>query len=119
MVRAQGRGSVVLGAGGANTLADGRVEGVDPVAAFGPNALAGLRRLDAMSECGDLVIMSQLESASGEVTAFETQVGAHGGLGGKQTDAFILHPAAWRVDSPLIGAVALHRQIRRWLRTDG
>jgi hypothetical protein len=118
MVRVDGRGSIVLGAGGTNALADGRIEGVDPIAPFGPNAAPGLRRVDAMSECGDLVIMSRFEPASGEVAAFETQVGSHGGLGGKQTDAFVLHPAAWRVDSPLIGAVALHKQIRGWLRTD-
>jgi uncharacterized membrane protein YvlD (DUF360 family) len=118
MVRSEGRGPVVLGAGGTNALADGRVEGVDPIAPFGPNAAPGLRRVDAMSECGDLVVMSRFESASGEVAAFETQIGAHGGFGGMQTEAFILHPVAWRVDAPLIGAVAVHNQIRRWLRTD-
>jgi hypothetical protein len=118
LVRSDGRGPIVLGARGMNLLAEDRVEGVDPVAPFGPNAAAGLRRLDSMAECGDLVIVSQFDPASGEVAAFESQTGSHGGLGGTQTNAFILHPVEWHVDSPLIGAVALHRQIRRWLWPD-
>jgi hypothetical protein len=27
----------------------------------------------------------------------------------------VLHPAAWRIDGPLIGAVALNTHFRRWL----
>jgi hypothetical protein len=99
-----------------NALADGRLEGIDPLARFGPEAAAGLRRVDAMAECGDLVIVSCFDPESGEVAPFEEQLGSHGGLGGMQSDAFLLHPAEWRLDSPVVGAVDLDRQIRRWLR---
>ena len=117
MVRAKGRGSVVLGAGGTNDLTVGHVDGIDPLARFGTNAAEGLRRVDAMAECGDLVIVSMFEPESGEVAPFEDQIGSHGGLGGRQSDAFVLHPAEWRIEEPPVGAVALHRQIRRWLRS--
>ena len=116
MVRPIGRGPVVLGAGGSADLTDGRVDGIDPLASFGSTAAHGLRRVDAMAECGDLVIVSMFDPDAGEVAPFEEQIGSHGGLGGRQSDAFILHPAEWGIEAPPVGAVALHRQIRRWLR---
>ena len=116
MVRTTSRGPVVLGAGGSTDLTDGRVEGSDPLASFGPTAAEGLRRVDAMAECGDLVIVSVFDPDSGEVAPFEEQIGSHGGLGGRQNDAFILHPKEWGIEAPPVGAVALHKQIRRWLR---
>jgi len=116
MARSEGRGALVLGGGGTRELADDRVDGADPLEPFGPSATKGLRRVDDMTNCGDLVIVSRFDPPSGEVAAFEAQVVSHGGLGGKQTDAFILHPADWRIDAPLVGAPTVHRQIRRWTR---
>jgi uncharacterized membrane protein YvlD (DUF360 family) len=116
MVSRDGRGAVAIGAGGAKHLADGRVDGVDPVARFGRSAGKSLRRLDAMPECGDLLILSMFDRASGEVAPFEEQIGSHGGLGGVQSDAFILHPTEWGTQASPLGAVALHGEIRRWLR---
>jgi hypothetical protein len=118
MVRELGRGAVVHGGGGTHRLDDGRVDGVDPLARFGATATDGLRRVDAMAECGDLVIVSAFDLQSGEVAPFEDQIGSHGGLGGMQGDAFVLHPAEWRIEALPLGAVALHQQIRRWLRPD-
>jgi len=117
MVRDDRRGPVVLGVSGENDLSAGQVDGIDPLARFGKTAAEGLRRIDAMAECGDLVIMSMFDPESGEVAPFEGQIGSHGGLGGRQSEAFILHPTEWPVAGPLAGAVALHHQIRRWLRT--
>lgn len=37
----------MLGSGGAQYLDEGRVEGEDPLAGFGPNAVAHVRRTDA------------------------------------------------------------------------
>ena len=50
----------------------------------------------------------------GEVAAFEELIGSHGGLGGPQTHAMLLHPAEWALDEELLGAEAVYRQIRRW-----
>ena len=52
---------------------------------------------------------------AGEVAPFEEQIGSHGGLGGVQSEAFILHPSDWRLDSPVVGAVDLHTLIRKWI----
>ena len=86
------------GAGGTYDLTDGRVDGIDPLGRFSPTAADGLRRVDAMTECGDLVVVSMFDPGSGEVAPFEEQIGSHGGLGGTQSDAFILHPAEWGID---------------------
>ncbi|TMB99404.1 MAG: hypothetical protein E6J35_12925 [Chloroflexi bacterium] len=119
MVRSESRGSLALGAGGMVDLAGERSDGTDPLTRFGATALEGLRRVDAMTECGDLVIVSTFDPETGEVASFEEQIGTHGGLGGRQSAAFILHPAEWTIVAPLVGAVALHQQIRRWLQPDG
>jgi uncharacterized membrane protein YvlD (DUF360 family) len=118
MVRQNERGAVVHGGGGTHDLADDSVEGIDPLARFSATATDGLRRLDAMAECGDLVIVSTFDPGSGQVAPFEEQIGSHGGLGGTQSDAFILHPAEWGMETPTLGAVALHQRIRRWLWSD-
>jgi len=115
MVRSDQSGAVVIGGSGVNYLRDGRVEGVDPLRAYGPHAAAALKRVDAMAECGDLVIISQVDVDAGAVASFESQIGTHGGLGGEQTRPFVAHPAEWRIDEPIIGATALHSQIRAWL----
>jgi len=119
MVRSDGHGTIVFGPEGAHYLADDRVDGDDPVAKYGEYALAGFQRVDGMEFCGDLVAISLLESETDEVAAFEELIGSHGGLGGAQTQPFILHPSEWPVDEPLIGAEAVYRQIRRWLEAAG
>ena len=75
----------------------------------------GLQRVDAMAHCGDLVAISRLDAGTGEVAAFEELIGSHGGLGGMQTKPMIMHPAAWTIDEPIVGAEAVYRQIRHWL----
>jgi hypothetical protein len=64
------------------------------------------------------VIVSTFDPGSGQVAPFEEQIGSHGGLGGTQSDAFILHPAEWGIETPTLGAVAMHQQIRRWPWSD-
>ena len=119
LVRSASRGAVAVGRDGAHFLDEGLVEGVDPLAPFGEHAVTGLRRLDAMEHCGDMVAISMLDPETDEVAAFEELIGSHGGLGGPQTEAFILHPTEWPIDEPLVGAEAVYRQIRRWLEGIG
>ena len=68
-----------------------------------------------MAHCPDLVAISLLDPDTDEVAAFEELIGSHGGLGGPQTEPFILHPSDWPIDEPIVGAEAVYRQIRRWL----
>jgi hypothetical protein len=115
MVRSEMHGTVALGSRGACYLDEDRTEGEDPVAPYGEHALTGLRRVDRMEHCGDIVAISLLEPDTDEVAAFEELIGSHGGLGGPQTEPFILHPADWRIEEPLVGAEAVYRQLRAWL----
>jgi uncharacterized membrane protein YvlD (DUF360 family) len=59
---------------------------------------------------------SQYDHALGHVAAFEELIGSHGGLGGPQTEGFILHPADWALDEDVpVGAPAIYRNLRAWL----
>lgn len=124
------RGLVAVGPRGLRLLErdDDAVEGEDPTSALGPRAAADLARAGRLPNTGDLLVVSAVDPR-GHVHAFEGQVGSHGGLGGDQNRAFVLHPAAWPVDddlvaapgepSTLIGAATLHRQLVRWLHVAG
>ena len=109
-------GSIVFGRSGWHRLRDDRVEGADPIAPYGDHALDGLRRVDAMPNCGDLLLLSEFVPATGEVFAFEEQVGSHGGLGGAQSEGFVLHPEDLVFADAMIGAPALHAPLRDWIR---
>ena len=79
-----------------------------------------LKREDAMTHAPDLLLLSQYDPELGEVAAFEELIGSHGGLGGYQTQPFILHPREWELDEPVpLGAPAVYRNIRAWLGTIG
>ena len=93
MVRSAERGAVVFGPNGVRYLDEDRVEGEDPTALFGEHTVMSLKREDAMTHAPDLLLLSQYDPEMGEVAAFEELIGSHGGLGGPQTEPFILHPA--------------------------
>ena len=73
-----------------------------------------------MEHAPDLLLVSQYDAELGEVAAFEELIGSHGGLGGPQTEPFILHPVEWQLDEEVpLGAPAIYRNIRRWLASIG
>jgi hypothetical protein len=121
MVRSAALGVVTaLGAHGWRALtAAGAVggEGTDPVAGFGPHACADLLALAGRRHVGDIVVLGRFDPETGEVAAFEDLVGSHGGLGGGQTEAFLLHPSGWPLPSgrPLHG-IDVHRVLRSHAR---
>ncbi|MDQ3894456.1 MAG: phage holin family protein [Actinomycetota bacterium] len=116
LVRSAEHGPVVLGKRGVRCLGDGRVEGEDPLAPYGPNAAEKVRRTDGFANCADIVVNSTYWAETNEVAAFEELVGSHGGMGGEQSFPFLLVPAEWELpDEPLLGAAAVHRVLRRWL----
>lgn len=116
LVRSERDGAVVLGPAGVNFLDRDRVEGEDPLAPFGPNAAAHVRRTDGFPHCADLMINSTYWPEFSEVAAFEELVGSHGGMGGGQSYPFVLHPAelAWPAEE-VVGAENVHRVLRGWL----
>lgn len=120
LVRSAAHGPVVLGPAGAeHHLATGYVIGADPLAPFGPGAADAVRRTDRFPHTADLMINSAWDPATGEVHAFEEQIGSHGGLGGAQGHPFLLWPAELSPPvpdgGPLTGAEQVHQVLRRWL----
>jgi uncharacterized membrane protein YvlD (DUF360 family) len=106
---------IVIGRQGSRHLVTGEVSGEDPLLPYAVGSappvnqrsrgagLAGqaavdvrvwqVRRMAEFPNAGDLIVNGTLYP-DGTVAAFEELIGNHGGLGGEQTDAFILHPAA-------------------------
>ena len=120
MVRSATRGAVIFGRNGVRYLDEDRVEGEDPTTLFGPHTIMSLKHEDGMVHAPDLLFISQYDPDMGEVAAFEEQIGSHGGLGGFQTQPFILHPVEWELDEPVpLGAPAIYRNLRRWLSSIG
>jgi hypothetical protein len=117
LVHSEADGGLVLGARGRRYLDRGCVVGEDPLANFGPNAAAHLKRTDGFANAADIMVLGAYDPATGEVPAFEELVGSHGGLGGTQTEPFILYPAALPLDTttPIIGAAAVHHRMRPWV----
>ncbi|MDI5967227.1 phage holin family protein [Streptantibioticus silvisoli] len=115
------RGPLVLGADGAeHELATGRVTGADPLAPFGPGAAAAVLRADGFPHAADIMVNSACDPDTGAVHAFEEQVGSHGGMGGPQSEPFILHPRELPVPSGgLTGAEAVHALLREWTTATG
>ncbi len=121
LVRSEQHGAVVLGPGGAeHRLETGELIGADPLAPFGPGAAAAVRRTDGFPHVADIMVNSSYDPVTGEVHAFEEQIGSHGGLGGCQGRAFLFWPVELSPPLPggggeLVGAEQLHRLLRRWL----
>jgi hypothetical protein len=118
MVRSEAYGALVIGRDGMRNLDTGEIEGQDPLEVFGEHAVANLKRLDGFDHIGDIFVISEYDPSTDEIAPFEHQVGAHGGLGGMQTKAFVLYPAAFeRSEKPLslVGAEEVNRKIREWV----
>jgi uncharacterized membrane protein YvlD (DUF360 family) len=115
LVRTEDEGAVVLGPRGTHWLADGRVEGEDPLTPFGPNAAHHVARTDGFPHCADVMVNSTYWQETDEVAAFEELVGSHGGMGGPQSHPFVLAPAGLEPPGEVVGAEGMHRVFRRWL----
>ena len=117
LVRSAQHGPLALGPNGTRYLADGRVEGDDPLAHFSPNAPAHLLRTDGFEHVADIMVGSFYDPDLDEGCAFEELISFHGGLGGPQTRPFILYPAELPSPAePIVGAVAVHDVLTGWRR---
>jgi uncharacterized membrane protein YvlD (DUF360 family) len=117
LVRSEEHGAVVLGGGGARYLQDGRIEGQDPLAPFSPTAHVHLARTDGFPHVADVMVGSFYDPELDEGCAFEELISFHGGLGGMQTQPFILYPASLPVpEEKLVGAAAVHELLMTWRR---
>jgi hypothetical protein len=115
LVRSERDGPVALGARGTHYLTDGRVEGEDPLTHFSPHAPSHLLRTDGFPHVADIMVGSFYDPDLDEGCAFEELISFHGGLGGPQTRAFILHPVELPVpEEPILGAAAVHEILLGW-----
>jgi uncharacterized membrane protein YvlD (DUF360 family) len=117
LARSREHGAVALGAGSIHYLEQGRVDGDDPLAPFGPNASHHLQRTDGFPHVADLMIGSFYDPDLDEGCAFEELISFHGGLGGPQTQAFILHPSTLEApEQAIVGAEHVHALLSAWRR---
>ena len=115
LVRSSEHGAVALGANGTHYLAQGRVDGDDPLAHFSPHAPQHLLRTDGFEHVGDIMVGSFYDPDLDEGCAFEELISFHGGIGGLQTRPFILHPTHLEVpEGPILGAASVHGILAGW-----
>jgi uncharacterized membrane protein YvlD (DUF360 family) len=117
LVRSRLHGPLALGRSGIRYLADGRIEGEDPLARFPPNASRHLLRTDGFEHVADIMVGSFYDPDLEEGCAFEELISFHGGLGGPQTRPFVLYPAGLSPpEEPIVGAAAVHALLSGWRR---
>jgi hypothetical protein len=102
MVHSESDGGIVIGPDGIFYLEHDYAIGTDPLAPFGPNARRHLKRTDAFGNAPDVLVNSLYDPTTGEVAAFEELVGCHGGLGGPQTQPFVLYPATFSTRGQIV-----------------
>jgi uncharacterized membrane protein YvlD (DUF360 family) len=117
LVRSSAHGALALGREGVHHLADGSVEGKDPLVPFSPTAAAHLLRTDGFAHVADIMVGSFYDPALDEGCAFEELISFHGGIGGMQTRPFVLYPISLPDPSePIMGAAAVHALLASWRR---
>jgi hypothetical protein len=119
LVHSEQHGPLAVGKDGFQVLRDGRVEGEDPLAPFGPHARRHVLREAEFANVPDILVISASDPLTGEVPAFEELVGNHGGLGGTQRQPFLLHPSVFDPGAEMIvGAGHLHEVLKGWIEQE-
>jgi uncharacterized membrane protein YvlD (DUF360 family) len=107
-------GPVVLSQWGIYYLNSKDFEGQNPLENFDETTAWQLEKLFTYFNVGDLVIQSRYDPETDQISAFENLVAHHGGVGGNQTHAFVMHPAKLAYSSPINDATQMHRQLSEW-----
>jgi hypothetical protein len=118
MVRSEEHGALAISRDGVHNLSTGEIEGEDPLRWYSEHTPDNLRELDSYEHIGDIFVISIYDPSTEEVAPFEHQVGSHGGLGGMQTKAFVMYPAAFATQDKtvdLVGAPEVNRKIHEWM----
>jgi hypothetical protein len=116
LIRCEDRPPIVFSKQGARELdPDGILEGEDPLSPYGEHAHAFFRRLAEYEYAGDIVVNGTYDPEKRWVMGFDELVGAHGGLGGPQTQPFLIYPSTWTEEAPkLVGSVDVHTFLKRY-----
>jgi uncharacterized membrane protein YvlD (DUF360 family) len=117
LVRSAEHGPLAMNSRGVHYLAQQRVEGTDPLALFSPNAPAHLLRSDSFANVADIMVGSFYDPVLEQGCAFEELISFHGGLGGPQTQPFLLYPPELPMPAePIVGAARVHDLLSGWRR---
>ncbi|WP_225370442.1 hypothetical protein [Methanobrevibacter arboriphilus] len=98
LVNSSEHGALAIGEKGVYYLDENKIEGKNPLEAFGPNARKHLLRTNKFEYVPDILVNSMYDKHNDEVAAFEELVGSHGGLGGTQNKPFIMYPSDWKIN---------------------
>jgi putative membrane protein len=107
-------GPVVINAKGMYYLNQKDYEGINPLVMYEDNAASQLKKLFSYSNIGDLIIQSQYDKHSDQISAFENLLAHHGGIGGDQTQSFVMHPQKLPFTGQIDDATKMHFQLLEW-----
>ena len=114
--------AVAMGDDGIRNLITGVTGGSrDPLAPWGSREYWAeeLALLLGGPDCGDLVVNGAWLATEQRIVVFEDQLSSHGGVGGCQTEPFLLAPSRWEIspgdlDSPEDLHLLLRRELDRY-----
>ena len=107
----------MIGRAGTHELDSGRVEGEDPLAPFGPNAARHVARTDGFPHCADIMVNSTYWD--GQRTRWPRSRSSWARTAGwaarSRSRSCSIRLDLEPPEAELIGAEAVHRELRRWL----
>ena len=113
VVKSTEKGDLAIGKNGIYYLDHDKFEGENPLEGFGKNIVKHLKRNISFKYTPDILVNSFYDSENDEVCAFEELVGSHGGVGGSQSEPFILYPSSWDVpEEEIIGAENIYKLLK-------
>ena len=116
-VKSSEHGELAIGRNGTYYLDEDRIEGENPLEGFGKNVAEHIRRNVSFKYTPDILVNSFYDAENDEVCAFEELVGSHGGVGGSQSEPFILYPSDWDIgDDEIVGAENIYKLLKTNLK---
>ncbi len=117
VVYSQEYGNLVLSKNGKYFLDSDKIEGENPLENYEKNAAEKIKRHCSFNHLPDILVNSFYDSQNDEVCAFEELIGSHGGIGGNQSEPFILYPSDWQVpDEEIVGAESIYSILKQNLQ---
>ena len=114
VVYSKEHGNVVLSKNGKYFLDIDEIEGENPLENYGNIAVELIKRHCTFNHLPDILVNSFYDSRKDEVCAFEELIGSHGGIGGSQSEPFILYPSNWQIpDEDIVGAENVHLILKK------
>ncbi len=112
-------GPMVINAEGIYYLLQDNFEGTNPLGIYEESAAEQIRKLFQYNNTGDIIIQSKYDPLSDQIPAFENLVAHHGGIGGDQTLAFVMHPEKLVYEKTITDATDMHVQLKNWQKQLG